>query len=317
MSDGGTPIQCGLFFPQVATDFGGLVERARACEDGGWHSLWLADHMWARGLPDVDHLEIWTALAALAVRTTRLRLGTLVLCNSYRNPALLAKMASSLDQISEGRLELGIGAGWMDEEYRGYGYNFPPVRVRIEQLEEGLEVIRRLFTEPRATFQGKYYALDDAPNNPKPRQKPWPPITIGGSGERKLLRLVARYADRWNCPMNAAADLPHKLEVLRSHCADVGRDPAEITVSEQVIVVLGKDDADFKQRWAMAKQMLGGFADLDAIAVRGTSEEVVAGLRAKIDHGVRLFTIMFGDFAPVETIRLFSESVIPALRASS
>ncbi len=294
MSDGGTPIQCGLFFPQVATDFGGLVERARACEDGGWHSLWLADHMWARGLPDVDHLEIWTALAALAVRTTRLRLGTLVLCNSYRNPALLAKMASSLDQISEGRLELGIGAGWMDEEYRGYGYNFPPVRVRIEQLEEGLEVIRRLFTEPRATF-----------------------LTIGGSGERKLLRLVARYADRWNCPMNAAADLPHKLEVLRSHCADVGRDPAEITVSEQVIVVLGKDDADFKQRWAMAKQMLGGFADLDAIAVRGTSEEVVAGLRAKIDHGVRLFTIMFGDFAPVETLRLFSESVIPALRASS
>ena len=117
--------------------------------------------------------------------------------------------------------------------------------------------------------------------------------------------------------MNAAADLPHKLEVLRSHCADVGRDPAEITVSEQVIVVLGKDEADFKQRWAMAKQMLGGFADLDAIAVRGTSEEVVAGLRAKIDHGVRLFTIMFGDFAPLETLRLFSESVIPALRTSS
>ncbi len=314
MSKGETPVECGLFFPQVAADFGGLVARALACEESGWHSLWLADHMWARGLPDVDHLEIWTALSALAARTTRLRLGSLVLCNSYRNPALVAKMAASLDQISEGRLELGMGAGWMEEEYRGYGYNFPPVRVRIEQLEEGLEVVRRLFTESRATFQGKYYALDDAPNNPKPRQRPGPPITIGGSGERKLLRLVARYADRWNCPMNAAADLPHKLEVLRSHCADVGRDPAAITVSEQVIVVLGKDDADLAQRWAMAKQFLGNFADLDAIAVRGTPEQVVAGLRAKVEHGVRLFTVMFGDLAPVETIRLFGAAVIPALR---
>lgn len=314
MSNGEMPVECGLFFPQVATDFGGLADRARACEESGWHSIWLADHMWARGLPDVDHLEIWTALSALATKTTRLRLGSLVLCNSYRNPSLVAKMAASLDQISEGRLELGIGAGWMEEEYRGYGYNFPPVRVRIEQLEEGLEVLRRLFGQSRATFQGKYYALDDAPNNPKPRQRPGPPITIGGAGERKLLRLVARYADRWNCPMNAAAELPHKLEVLRSHCADVGRDPAAITVSEQVIVVLGKDDADLAQRWMMAKQFLGGFADLDAIAVRGTPEQVVAGLRAKVERGVRLFTVMFGDLAPVETIRLFGDTVIPALR---
>ena len=314
MSDGDTPVECGLFFPQVGTDFGGLVERAIACEDTGWHSIWLADHLWARGLPDVDHLEIWTALSALAVRTTRLRLGSLVLCNSYRNPALVAKMAASLDQISGGRLELGMGAGWMEEEYKGYGYNFPPIRVRIEQLEEGLEVVRRLFSEPRATFQGKYYALDDAPNNPKPCQRPGPPITIGGSGERKLLRLVARYADRWNCPMNAAADLPHKLEVLRSHCADVGRDPATITVSEQVIVVLGKDEADFAQRWAMAKQFLGGFADLDAVAVRGLPEQVIEGLRTKIEKGVRLFTIMFGDLAPADTIRLFGSAVLPALR---
>ncbi len=309
-------IECGLFFPQVAVDVGGLAERALACEETGWHSLWLADHMWARGLPDVDHLEIWTALTALAMRTTTLRLGSLVICNSYRNPALLAKMASSFDQISNGRLELGMGAGWMDEEYRGYGYNFPPIRVRIEQLEEGLEVVRRLFTEPRATFQGKYYSLDDAPNNPKPRQRPAPPITIGGAGEQRMLRLVARYADRWNCPMNAAADLEHKLEVLRSHCAEVGRDPNTITVSEQVIVVLGKDDADVRQRWAMAKQFLGGFADLDAVAVRGTPERVVDGLKAKIARGVELFTVMFGDLAPAETIRLFGSTVIPALRTA-
>lgn len=305
----------GLFFPQVGVDLAALLERAHACEEGGFHSIWLADHMWARGLPDVDHLEIWTALTALAARTSRIRLGSLVLCNSYRNPALVAKMAASLDQISGGRLELGMGAGWMDEEYRAYGYNFPGVRTRIEQLDEALEVIRRLFTERRSTFQGKYYAVDDAPNNPKPRQRPAPPITIGGAGERLLLRVVAKHADRWNCPMNAAADMPHKLEVLRSHCADVGRDPSSITVSEQTIVVLGKDESDLEQRWEMAKAFLGGFADLKTVAVRGTPEQVAEGLRAKVARGVRLFTIMFGDLAPAETIRLFGEQVIPQVRA--
>lgn len=308
-------LACGVFLPQVGLDFAALAQRAEACEQAGFHSLWLADHLWARGMPDVDYLESWTALTALAMRTTRLRLGTLVLCNSYRNPALVAKMAATFDRISGGRLELGIGAGWMDEEYRGYGYHFPPIRVRIEQLEEGLEVMRRLFGEARSTFQGKYYALDDAPNNPKPLQTPWPPITIGGAGEQRLLKVVAKYADRWNCPMNAAHELPHKLEVLRSHCAEAGRDPNDITVSEQVIVVLGADDADFKQRWALAKQMLGGFADLDAIAVRGTPDAVIEGLLAKAAKGVRLFTIMFGDLAPTETLRLFGERVLPVLAA--
>jgi F420-dependent oxidoreductase-like protein len=306
-------VACGVFLPQAGLDFTALCERAAACEEAGLHSLWLADHMWARGMPDLDYLEIWTTLSALAMRTTRLRLGPLVLCNSYRNPALVAKMATTFDRISGGRLELGIGAGWMDEEYRGYGYHFPSTRVRIEQLEEGLEVIRRLFTEPRSTFQGKYYALDDAPNNPKPLQAPAPPITIGGAGERLLLKVVAKYADRWNCPMNSAHELPHKLGVLRSHCAEVGRDPDDITVSEQVLVVLGADDGDFAQRWTTAKQLLGGFADLDAVAVRGTPDAVVAGLRAKVANGVQLFTIMFGDFAPPETIRLFGERVLPAL----
>lgn len=308
-------VACGIFLPQAGLDFAALAARAEAAEQAGFHSLWLADHMWARGMPDLDYLECWTALTALAMRTTRLRLGTLVLCNSYRNPALVAKMASSFDRISGGRLELGVGAGWMDEEYRGYGYNFPVTRVRIEQLEEGLEVMQRLFRETRSTFQGKYYALDDAPNNPKPAQAP-PPITIGGAGERLLLKVVAKYADRWNCPMNVADDLPHKLEVLRSHCAEVGRDPDAITVSEQVLVVLGADDADFAQRWAMAKQLLGGFADLDAVAVRGTPDAVVEGLQAKVAKGVRLFTLMFGDFAPPETLRLFGERVMPALAAT-
>lgn len=307
-------VACGLFFPQAGVDFPGLLERTLAAEAAGFHSVWLADHMWARGLRDVDFLESWTALTALAARTSTVRLGTLVLCNSYRNPALVAKMAATLDQISGGRLELGVGAGWMDEEYRGYGYHFPPVHERLEQLDEGLEIIRRLMTESRSTFQGKYYALDDAPNNPKPVQRPSPPVTIGGAGERFLLRIVAKHADRWNCPMNDAPAMAHKLDVLRAHCAEVGRDPASITVGEQVMVVLGADEADLARRWEIAETFFGAFADLDALAVRGTPAVVADALRAKVERGVRLFTVMFGDLAPVETIRLFGSEVVPLLR---
>jgi F420-dependent oxidoreductase-like protein len=307
-------VACGLFLPQAGLDFAALADRAEACEESGFHSMWLADHMWARGLPDVDFLEVWTALAALAARTSRLRLGTLVLCNAYRNPALVAKMASSLDHVSGGRLELGLGAGWMEEEFRAYGWHFASPRERVEQLEEGLEVIRRLFTESRSTFQGKYYALDDAANNPKPVQRPHPPITIGGAGERLLLRVVAKHADRWNCPMNDAVALEHKLEVLRAHCAEVGRDPGRITVSEQVMVVIGENEAELDRRWTFAKRAFATFADLDALAVRGTPDQVAEALRAKADRGVQLFTVMFGDLAPPETLRLFGERVLPQLR---
>ena len=183
----------GLFFPQVGVPYPAILERAKLADRLGYHSLWVVDHMWARGIPDMDHLEAWTLMTALAVSTERLRIGTLVLCNSYRNPALLAKMASTFDLVSNGRLEIGLGAGWMDEEYRGYGYPFPSIKVRIEQLDEGLVVMKKLFTESRATFEGKYYSLDDAANNPKPMQKPHPPILIGGAGEKLLLRVVAEH----------------------------------------------------------------------------------------------------------------------------
>ena len=181
-------IKFGLFAPQVGAPFSVLKERAQLVDRLGFHSIWFVDHMWSRGLPDLDHLEAWTLMSAIAAVTERLGIGTLVLCNSYRNPALLAKMASSLDQISNGRFLLGLGAGWMDEEYRAYGYPFPAVRVRIEQLEEALAIIKLLFKESRATFQGKYYAVNDAVNNPKPLQQPHPPILIGGAGEKRLLR---------------------------------------------------------------------------------------------------------------------------------
>ena len=307
-------VKFGLFFPQVGLPFSVIRERAQLADRLGYDSILFVDHMWSRGMPDLDQLEAWTVMTATAALTERIRIGALVLCNSYRNPALLAKMAASLDAVSNGRLLLGIGAGWMDEEYRGYGYPFPSARIRIEQLEEGLEVIKRLFTQPRSTFQGKYYALADAVNRPAPVQRPHPPILIGGAGERLLLKVVARHADIWNCPNNHATALPQRLAVLREHCASVGRDPDEIEVSEQCVIVIGRDEKDFSQRWSAAQQMLGSVFDLEKTAFRGTPDQVVEQLQKRREQGVTFFTFLLGDFHAPESLELFAEKVVPAFR---
>jgi len=305
-------IKFGLFAPQVGVPFSVIKERAQLADRLGFDSLWLVDHMWSRGLPDLDHLEAWTVMSALAAVTERLRIGTLVLCNSYRNPALLAKMSASLDNVSNGRFVLGLGAGWMEEEYAAYGYPFPSPRVRVEQLEEALCIIKQMFTEPRASFQGKYYAVDGAVNNPKPVQQPHPPILIGGAGERRLLRVVAEHANIWNCPNNVAPQLEHKLSVLKRHCDAIGRDPATIEVSEQCLFVLGRDEKDLKQKMGFAKQMLGAVFDIEKTALRGTPDQLIEAIRARSQQGVTFFTALFGDLNQPETLQLFAEKVAPA-----
>jgi F420-dependent oxidoreductase-like protein len=307
-------IKFGLFFPQVAVDFNAVKERAQLADRVGFHSIWFVDHMWSRGLPDLDHLEAWTLMSATAAVTERIGIATLVLCNSYRNPALLAKMASSLDNVSGGRLLLGLGSGWMDEEYRGYGYPFPSARVRVEQLDEALTVMKLLFSEARANFEGKYYSVADAANNPKPLQKPHPPILIGGAGEKLLLRVVAQHANIWNCPNNVAEQLPHKLDVLKRHCDSIGRDPAEIEVSEQCIVVIGKDEADLKKKLGFAKAMVGAVFDIDKTGLVGTPDQLVEKISRRNRDGVSFFTMMFGDLNSADSIQLFAERVAPAFQ---
>jgi len=308
------PVRFGLFFPQVGVPFPAIKERAQLADRLGYDSILFVDHMWSRGLKDADHLEAWTLMSATAAVTERIHVGALVLCNSYRNPALLAKMASSLDVISSGRLLLGIGAGWMEEEYDAYGYAFPRPRVRIEQLEEGLQIMKRLFAEKRASFQGKYYSVAEAANQPKPLQRPHPPILIGGAGEKRLLKVVAQHADIWNCPNNHATELPRRLEVLRDHCADIGRDPDEIEVSEQCVIVLGESEQAFLAQWQAAKQRLGSVFDLEHTSFRGTPELVIEQLRKRVRQGVTYFTFLLSDFHAPETLRLFAEKVIPAFR---
>ncbi len=300
-------VDFAFWSPQAGATVKTLLDRAEMAERLGYHSFWLVDHFWTLGMPDVDLLEAVTMMSALAARTERVRIGTLVLCNSFRNPALLAKSLTTIDHISNGRLEVGLGAGWMEQEYRAYGYEFPSVGTRLRQLEEGLQILKAMFTENRANFKGRYYTVTDAPNNPKPIQKPHPPIMIGGAGEKVMLRLVAKYADRWNCPAGYR-DFKKTLGVLHEHCRAVGRDPKDITVSEQLMVCIGANRAEADQKWEMAK----GRKPFSFTAVKGTPDEVVKQLREHVSWGVTMFTMMFADMAPPQTVELFAREVMPA-----
>jgi alkanesulfonate monooxygenase SsuD/methylene tetrahydromethanopterin reductase-like flavin-dependent oxidoreductase (luciferase family) len=225
---------------------------------------------------------------------------------------MLAKSVVTADHVSGGRIDLGMGAGWMEEEYRAYGFAFPPIGVRLAQLEESLEILTRLFTRDSTTFEGKHYTFRDAPFAPKPLQSPMP-ITLGGSGVRVFMRLVARYASCWNIPMTAVPRLREHLDALARHCDALGRDPASIVVSEQACVVLGRDDAALKEKLAMAKTFVGGWVDLKTMAVCGTPDRVAESLRAKMAAGVRDFAIVFGDLGMPDTLELFMERVAPQL----
>jgi F420-dependent oxidoreductase-like protein len=195
---------------------------------------WLNDHLMGNN-PAEPCLESWTLLAALAARTQRLRIGVMVTGNTYRHPAVLAKMAATVDSIAHGRLNFGIGTGWSEQEHRAYGILLPPPGERIRRLGEACELIQRLWTEPAVTFAGRYYQLSEAYCEPKPMQKPYPPFVIGADGEQTL-RVVARYADIWDCSVNNPKEYRHKSAVLDSACAVIGRDPKTIERSRHISV---------------------------------------------------------------------------------
>jgi F420-dependent oxidoreductase-like protein len=215
------------------TTFNDMLAVWRAADDMPiFESGWTFDHFYPIFS---DHtgpcLEGWVTTTALAQATKRLRVGVLVTGNVYRHPAVLANMAATLDVISDGRLELGLGAGWNQQECDAYGIELPPLRERFDRFDEAVEVIVKLLTETTANFQGKHYQLTDAYNEPKPVQKPHPPIVIGGGGEKRTLRTVARWAQHWNVPGGWPDDFLRKRAVLHQHCSDVGRDPGEIMTS--------------------------------------------------------------------------------------
>ncbi|HUY18990.1 MAG TPA: TIGR03560 family F420-dependent LLM class oxidoreductase [Candidatus Binataceae bacterium] len=300
-------VEFGIFSPQAGLNLATLIERCNLAERLGFHSLWLVDHVFSPLYPDLDHHECLALLSALAARTGSIRLGVLVLCNSFRNPALLAKSLTTIDHISGGRLEVGLGAGWAEREYDAYGYEFPSISVRLKQLEESVQIIKAMFSEARPSFNGSYYRIAEATNNPKPLQKPHPPITIGGSGEKVMLRLVAKYADRWNCP-SSYRDFNHKLAVLKDHCQAVGRDFNTLQISEQTLVCMGRDEAEAEEKWKAGQKM----KPFSNTAVRGTPGQVVDQLRERVDRGVRMFVCYFSDQAAPATLEMFAREVMPA-----
>ena len=299
-------IEFGLFSPQAGMSFKAMLDRATHTEKLGYHSYWLVDHFWNRGVPDADVLECTTAMTALCARTEKLRIGSLVLCNSFRNPAMLAKVLASIDNISGGRLEIGLGAGWMDEEYRAYGYEFPSIGARLRQLDEGVQILKAMLTAKKSGFEGRYYKIAEAYNNPQPLQKPHPPITIGGSGEKTMLRIVAKYADRWNCPAGYR-NFEHKLGVLKQHCEAVGRDINSINISEQLLVCIGANDAEVEEKWKIAQRL-----PFWRTGIKGTPNQIVEALRDRVSKGITFFTIIFGDLNTPQSIELFGREVMPA-----
>jgi probable F420-dependent oxidoreductase len=265
------------------------------------------DNVAAAGGRSMPLLECWTALSALARDTQRLWLGTSVLSISYRLPSVLAKMAATLDVISGGRLELGLGAGWFEREYRAYGIPFPRIGERIEQLDEAVEVIRAMWTTERPTFAGKHYTIEDAVCDPRPRQRPHPPIWIGGEGDR-VHRVAARAADginvRWWSPERIAARKPF----LDAACREHGRDPRALRRSVTALLALDHDAE-------RAQAVRARFAAIPAEGhIAGTAEQCLARLRQYLDAGVRHVLLTIPDVASSDALELAGRQVLPALR---
>jgi F420-dependent oxidoreductase-like protein len=298
-------------FTYPGTEDGDLFEAIAAiavtAEESGFDSVWVMDHFYQIanvGPPGDPMLEAYTLLGAIAARTTSARLGTMVTGVTYRNPALLAKMATTLDVVSSGRAILGIGAAWNEEEHAGYGFDFPPVPERMDRLEEALQICRAMFTEESPTFAGRYYRIDAARNRPRPVQPDGIPILVGGGGERRTLRLVARYADACNV-FGDLGTVRHKLDVLARHCEAVGRDPAEITKTRLGGLVVAETAAEAEQAVRRAAEARGVDPNAyAAYAIAGDPDAVCEQVAAYLDAGLDGMVFNMHGAQDLEPVRL-------------
>jgi F420-dependent oxidoreductase-like protein len=283
-----------------------LAAIAVAAEESGFDSLWVMDHYYQ--IPGVGPrtnamLESYTTLGGLAARTHKVSLGALVTGVTYRNPALLAKIVTTLDVISGGRAILGIGAAWNDDEHAGYGFPFPPTAERLARLGEALEICRAMLTEPAPSFAGRYYTIDHALNYPRPVRPGGIPILVGGGGERRTLALVARYADACNL-FGDTATIRHKLAVLAGHCEKIGRDPAEITKTRLGGLVVAETVAEAeRQGRAMAAARQMDEEHFRSYVVCGDPDAVCEQVATYLDAGLDGMIFNLGDASP-DTVRL-------------
>jgi len=287
----------------------------------GFDSGWLYDHLYSLNRKEEICLECWTTLTALAASTRRLKIGTMVLCNQFRHPSLLAKMAATLDVISEGRLQLGIGAGWYEEESRECGIDFPEAKTRILRLRESVQIIRMLWTSEKASFSGEYYAIKDAVCNPKPIQKPHPPIWIGIIKGKKLMpKVVAEVADGVNLTFLSPQECRQRIDILKAACLKRNRSPDELQLSWQGRILIAPDQQQLKGKIESFAQKSGMdvasfLKDQESEAtIIGTAEECLKKLQTYLDLGIGYFLLLFLGDRTLEPIRLFAEHVMPKLQ---
>ena len=310
-------IKFGVFLPfysfrdaETGLLFNRILEITQECERLGYYSVLLDDHLMFNNMPI---LECWTTISALSSATKKIRLGTMVTCNGFRNPALLAKMAATVDNISDGRLELAIGAGVQQNEHNAYGFPFPSTKARIENLNEAVEIIKKLWTHEKASYNGKHYTILDAVCEPKPVQKPHPPITIGGGGEKLTMNVTARHADRYDWGYLPTINMyKHKMKVLENHCDTVGRSFENIEKScwPAGQIFIRKDKKELKKKilqWLPKGVSLEDFMKTSFV---GTPEDFIKQLRQYLNLGVPHFMLFFGDLPDIEGVRIFAKNVV-------
>ncbi len=329
------PMRTGIFIPQgwrfdlvgiePADHWRVMRNLALRAESGPWESVWVYDHFHTTPTPSEEAThEAWALMAALAAATTTVRLGQMCTCMGYRNPAYLAKVAATCDIISGGRIEMGIGAGWYEHEWRAYGYGFPRAGERLARLREGVEIMKQAWSTGRASLHGEHYQVDGAIVRPLPLQDGGIPLWIAGGGERVTLRIAAQHADFTNFD-GSLEGFTHKSAVLADHCRDVGRDFGTITRSANYNVAVGSSEAEVEDRLARLAARLGTHLDDDRVADQlrgfrgkpavGTPEQIVEKFtelrRAGLDYAIFYFPEAAYDSSGIE---MFEREVLPQLR---
>ena len=292
--------------PTASEKWNAAVRIAQRAEELGFDSIWVYDHF--HNVPRPAHeavFECWTVMAAISQLTSKIRLGQMVGCNLYRPPALLAKITSTLDVISGGRVDWGIGAGWYENECRGYGYPFPVPKERIAMLRESVEIVKSMWSQEETTYDGKYYQLVRANCDPKPLQSPRPPIWIGGGGEQLTLRVVAQHADHSNFG-GSADEFARKIEILKGHCAAVGRDSDEIgkTTSGEILI---RDTEKELREFQIASGRGDNFEAWQASNFVGTPEQVADRVQQFIEIGSTGFIPWCVDYPDTHTLDAFAK----------
>ncbi len=305
-----------MTIPQIKRTWQESKRAATAFEEMGFDSIWVNDHLYGPTSPNIPMLEAWSMVSALAAVTDRVEIGTLVTPVGMRNIAHLGKIIATADNIAGGRVIPGLGAGWMPREYTDFDVPFPNTKDRLGQLAEAIEVLTQMWDPDveGVTYDGQYFRTENVVTQPKPPRKP--PLLIGGSGEKVTMKLAAQHADIWNNLAGQQDDLAHKVDVLHKHCETVGRDPSEVTVSQQCLVTIADSDEAAAPMIETAQKIFGGHMGNPAgeLALSGTADQIKDRIEKHMELGCTMFVMEFFGRDTVEPAQLFAETVMPAFR---